>query len=125
MFDQSLTTISNYTGDVTVNIVILTSKQLYIGDTFSISCIAQGYPVPNVQLEKILNEEQWVKLPIKPGISHQAPKFNFTFNLRDTRGDTSGVYRCFAYNDIGVIATSMNLTIDISGKKAFPIVTQN
>ncbi|KAJ8046960.1 Immunoglobulin superfamily member 10 [Holothuria leucospilota] len=99
---------------VTVNIVMLSPKNLFLEDNVYVSCIAQGTPYPEVHLQKLVNEDQWVKLSVEPEISYGNSFFNFTFSFKNVKSDTGGVYRCYAYNEICSNATSNTLTIEIS-----------
>ncbi|KAJ8046985.1 Hemicentin-2 [Holothuria leucospilota] len=107
------------TDPVTVQIVKPEAHETGHHGKLNISCVAEGYPMPKVKLQKIVNNNEWVTLPKKPVIASDTFTLNVTFVFSASDQDVYGTYRCFADNIVGSNATSDQITIEIPVSLSF------
>ncbi|KAJ8046984.1 Neuronal growth regulator 1 [Holothuria leucospilota] len=103
---------------VTASVTMVTHphQDITLHDELKILCEAKGNPSPKVKLQKLIDLHQWVDLDMIPHLTENgAFAFTSVFLFTHANEENSGVYRCIAFNKVGIIGTTSNTTALITG----------
>ncbi|KAJ8035202.1 Cell adhesion molecule 2 [Holothuria leucospilota] len=97
----------------TVKVSTKPSLTIYNNDKdVFISCEANGNPQPQLLLQKKDENGEWNDLEIKPMKSIEDNNITLTFYFGNASDDIKGMYRCIAFNDVGVAAVSKTVEVE-------------
>lgn len=91
-----------------------------IGDNTAITCQTNGYPRPNIFIEKQIYLGKWVKLPFQPvhigTVTDTDKQITWQFHFTNIAKEHQGQYRCVANNTNDDFALSDSVMVEIQGK---------
>ncbi|KAJ8025819.1 hypothetical protein HOLleu_33479 [Holothuria leucospilota] len=97
----------------TVKVSTKSSLTIYNNDKDAfIACEANGNPQPQVFLQRKDKNSQWNALQIGPMKSIEENNITWTFYIGNVSDDIKGIYRCIAFNDVGVAAVSKTVEVE-------------